>query len=74
MNYNSENFTEDDTFRILARPNLDQMVELHAEFVYGWRKKHEGIYPTILNISFMRQHGWTWPEFLRAKKAAGYGT
>ncbi len=64
-------YTEDDTFRILARPNIDKMVELHWE----WKMKitDEGKpFNSSWNIPFMKYHGWTWMEFLRAKKDAGY--
>lgn len=65
--------TEDDTFRVLARPNIEQMVELH----FHWKKKitdKDKIFNSSLNISFMKYYGWTWLEFLRAKKDAGYST
>lgn len=59
--------TEDDTFRILARPNIDKMSELH----FDWKRKitDEGKpFNNMWNIEFMKYHGWTWTEFLRAKK------
>jgi hypothetical protein len=64
-------YTEDDTFRILARPNIDKMVDLH----FAWRKKiiSEGnLFNSSWNIPFMKYHGWTWTEFLIAKRNAGY--
>lgn len=68
----SENvYTEDDTFRILARPNIHEMFELHIV----WKRKFtdEGItFNSMWNIGFMKHYGWGWEEFLRAKKEAGY--
>jgi hypothetical protein len=63
--------TEDDTFRILARPSIHEMVELHRK----WKIKHsrkDGSYNTVHNLSFVKHYGWTWFEYLRAKKEAGY--
>lgn len=51
-------YTEDDTFRILARPNIDKMVELHVM----WKRKitDEGLtFNSSRNISFMKHHGWS---------------
>jgi hypothetical protein len=64
-------YTEDDTFRVLARPKLEQMMELHA----AWKRKiHEdgAEFNTTWNIAFMKHHGWTWVEYLTAKHHAGY--
>lgn len=63
--------TEDDTFRVLARPNIEKMVELHPEWV-SERRSADGIYDQRHNIAFARYYGWTWIEFLKAKKEAGY--
>jgi len=63
--------TEDDTFRILARPDIHEMVRLH----WAWVKSitDEGKkFNSSWNITFMKSHGWTWLEFLRTKKSAGY--
>lgn len=62
--------TEDDTSRILARPDIHRMVELHRE----WQKKRytAGVYNTLGNIEFSKYYGWNWVEFLKAKKSAGY--
>ena len=71
MSLTGAEMTEDETFRILARPNIDRMVELH----FIWKRKitDEGMaFNSSWNISFMKHHGWTWTEFLRAKKDAGY--
>lgn len=67
----SNEYTEDDTFRVLARPNIHQMVELH----FAWKRKiTDGgkDFNSMWNIPFMKHYGWTWMEFLRAKKDAGY--
>lgn len=62
--------TEDDTFRILARPDIHKMYNLHKEWVQKHRKN--GIYDQQKNITFAKYYGWTWFEYLKAKKAAGY--
>jgi len=64
-------YTEDDTFRILSRPSIHQMVSLHVE----WKKKHQrrdGTYNSTHNLRFAKHYGWGWIEYLRAKKEAGY--
>lgn len=71
MKENVEEYTEDDTFRVLARPNIHEMVELHIT----WKRSitDEGkTFNSMWNISFMKYHGWGWIEYLIAKKAAGY--
>lgn len=65
--------TEDDTFRILARPNIDKMVVLHREWVAEHRKSN-GTYDQQQNIQFAKYYGWTWITFLKAKKEAGYSS
>lgn len=65
------NYTEEDTFRVLARPDVHVMFNLHRE----WKRKlaEDGTdFNSMWNISFMKYHGWTWVEFLRAKNDAGY--
>lgn len=63
--------TEDDTFRILARPDIDKMVILHQECILEHRDA-SGTYDQQKNIVFSKYYGWTWIEFLKAKKEAGY--
>lgn len=65
--------TEDDTFRILSRPSIHEMVVLHRD----WKRKFtdEGKeFNTMWNISFMRSYGWDWTEFLIEKNKRGYPT
>ncbi len=64
-------YTEDDTFRILARPNIHKMVEMHNTWKIKVGKEHN-VFNSMWNVSFMKYHGWTWVEFLREKKNAGY--
>lgn len=59
---------EDDTFRILSRPDIHEMVKIYTEF----KKDHVGVYDTRWNIELVRKYKWDWIEFLVAKKAAGY--
>lgn len=63
--------SEDDLFRVLARPDIEKMVTLHAEWVQSHRD-FTGTYNQTKNIEFARYYGWTWTEFLKAKKEAGY--
>lgn len=58
--------TEDDTFRILSRPGVEQMKLLYV----AWRTEHldsGGNYDTRLNLEFARQNGWNWVEYLTEK-------
>ena len=64
QNGNEETNSQDDLFRILARPSFDEIREMHAEHKWKYREKH-GEYPSTENIAFMKHHGWTWFEFLR---------
>jgi hypothetical protein len=59
--------TEDDTFRVLARPGFDEMFRIHAAW---WRNENSN--NRSLRITFMKSHGWTWLEFvLELKKRKG---
>lgn len=61
--------TEDDTFRVLSRPNIHEMIYLHQQ----WRNTFaNNSFDSRWNINFLEKHGWDWVEFLKAKKAAGY--
>jgi hypothetical protein len=60
--------TEDDTFRILARPDIHEMVRLHAEYTKQWHANNSGTYPTTENIRFAKHYGWNWVEFLDVKR------
>lgn len=62
--------TEDDTFRILARPDIHAMVTLHRQWILAHRKNHR--YDQQHNIKFAKHYGWTWIEFIKARKEAGY--
>ena len=64
-------YTEDDTFRILARPDIHKMVILHREWIQKERDR-KGVYDSRKNITFCKHNGWQWIEFLREKKSAGY--
>jgi hypothetical protein len=71
INSTSTAVTEDDTFRILARPDIHKMVILHTE----WSQKQRALkdpFDTRKNIEFVKHHGWGWIEFLNAKKEKGY--
>lgn len=59
---------EERCFRILARPPINEMIEIHAK----WQKSitDNGMpFNSIRNIGFMIEHGWTWIEFVYARKA-----
>jgi hypothetical protein len=64
--------TEDDTFRVLARPNIHEMARMYA----AWKKSEQamGTFNTLKNIGFMKYYGWRWSDFLRERSAAGYPT
>lgn len=66
-----ESFHEDDTFRVLARPDIEKMVELHREWVSA-RRSVNGVYDQQNNIKFAKYYGWTWIEYLKARREAGY--
>jgi hypothetical protein len=67
MKENSSRFTEDETFRILARPSFEKIWEMHNE----WKNSKKLPYPATDNVVFMKHHGWSWLEFLREQKARG---
>lgn len=58
--------TEDDTFRILARPKFDEMRAIHQRW-----KADQGR-PSYHNIAFMKSYGWTWLEYIRERSERGY--
>ncbi len=60
--------TEDDTFRILARPDIHAMVKLHIE----WKRYSRRPYNARLNIDFVKYYGWGWREFLDERRLHGY--
>jgi hypothetical protein len=59
------NMTEDDTFRVLSRPCFEEMRELYRDW---WLNNKTN---TSLRISFMKQHKWTWLEFVLVAKKRG---
>jgi hypothetical protein len=68
-----DKYTEDDTFRVLARPDIHTMVKLHQQYKVNCRRgQPDQPYPSTKNISFCKYYGWDWVEFLIAKKEAGY--
>ena len=62
-------YNEDDTFRILSRPSIYEMVGLYKQFKLG-----RGVYDTRMNIVFVNKYGWDWVEFLTAAKAESINT
>jgi hypothetical protein len=54
--------TEEDTFRVLARPSLEEMRDIHAAWWSNLPNKDSS-----LRISFMKSYGWTWLEFMRER-------
>ncbi len=60
--------TEDDTCRVLARPDIHEMVRLYNDY----KKSRNVEYSSLDNIRFAKYYGWGWLEFLTAKNAAGY--
>lgn len=61
-NGNEEANSQDDLFRVLARPNFDEIRRMLSEHRAQYRSKH-GNYPSTENVSFMKYYGWTWLEF-----------
>lgn len=59
--------TEDDTFRILARPPFEEMHDLHRAWKEKWKSAHpwDVTYPSTLNMEFAKHYGWTWIEYQR---------
>ena len=49
--------TEDDTFRILARPDFSKIREMY----FG--SNFQGTGRCLERIAFMKEYGWTWREF-----------
>lgn len=60
--------TEDDTFRILAKPCIHKMTALWVNETV--LKKRRG--RNLDLAAFCQKHGWDWSEFLKAKHEAGY--
>lgn len=66
INMSKDLGTEDDTFRILARPPFEKMADLHRAWKEEWKRTHPNdLYPTTLNVEFARHYGWTWLEYQR---------
>lgn len=63
-------YTEDDTFRVLARPDIHEMYRLLSIHSRKWTDEGK-LYPTPENIRFCKYYGWGWIEYLRAKRQAG---
>ena len=59
--------TEDDTFRVLARPGIHEM---YALYISWWRSLPDK--NTMLRVSFCKSYDWTWFEFFTEAKRAGY--
>lgn len=53
--------SEDDTFRILARPSFDEMTMLFKEC---------GLKP-YQRLEFAKKYGWTWSEYARVCRQKG---
>ena len=70
-NVATQGTSEDDTFRILARPSFDKIREMHCDYKRSWRAAHGSNYPSTLNVSFMKHHGWTWLEFIKEQHYRG---
>jgi len=62
-------YTEDDLFRVLARPKLPEMISLYGAWWNSLIVKD----PTK-RIPFMKKYGWTWYEFIHECKRAGIPT
>ena len=60
--------TEENTFEALRRPSVHEMVGLYKE----WTRNHV-VHCGFENIEWAKKHKWAWGEYLRARKAAGYG-
>jgi len=54
--------TEDDTFRILARPNFDEMTRLF---------KLDSNMKPYARLAFAEKYGWTWGEYTRVCRSKG---
>lgn len=65
------NYTEDDTFRILSRPSIQEMVRLYNDTRDDKNRKTYNLeFVTMLNIKFINEHNWDWIEFLIAAQKA----
>lgn len=61
--------TEDDTFRVLARPSPQEMKELQYQWIADWcRRTGKDRYPSPENLNFAKHYGWEWSEYLIALK------
>jgi hypothetical protein len=59
--------TEDDTFRMLARPGIHEMVDLYVK----WERVHV-VECSLERLAWSKHYGWQWGELVRAAKRAGY--
>lgn len=50
---------EDDTFRILNRPNFSEIRDMY----FAWKNSYSQ--SSYQNINFMKYYGWSWAEYAR---------
>lgn len=62
-------YTEDDTARVLSRPDIHEMEKLYRDFCFSI---NYGKYNSLDNITFAKSYKWCWLEFLIARKKEGY--
>lgn len=56
-------YTEDDLFRVLARPKFEEMVQIYRVWWHAVIEKD-----TTKRVAFMKKYGWTWFEFIHECK------
>lgn len=62
----TKEYTEEDTFKRLARPTFEEMMALYQAQCNIWDSN--GNQDTSKRIPFMKSHGWTWFEFVMENK------
>lgn len=62
--------TEDDTFLLLKKPDFESMRRI---YVHWWKSLPSNNRNTMLRIRFMREHGWTWYNFIIEAKNRDVG-
>lgn len=65
------NYSIDDTFRALAKPEYKVMVRLHKEWSREWSRSRVAGGVSVITANyiadrevFLLSHGWTWQELI----------
>lgn len=62
------NMTEDETFLVLQRPSISQMIYLYIEYMSCWKNPYNGMTWEMHREKFFIDHGWTWFSFSEARR------